>query len=131
MDECEAELAACFEDASCLSDSAAVVVDVLQGHEADHEVELGIREGKFRGVRALHLDVRVRLAGGTDHLFGRIDSDDHVAKLLQVAREPSFATAEIERTSARAWHEFQEKVAMKVPIAVVVRGSSPRDEGAG
>jgi hypothetical protein len=56
-----------------------------------------------------------------------IDADDLVPKLLQMARQPPLATADVNRPPSRARYDLQELIPMKAPVAIVPRGAGPGD----
>ncbi len=54
-----------------------------------------------------------------------------VPELLEVAREASLTTSEVERSPPRRRDELEELIAMELPVAVVAWRPSPRDPALG
>jgi hypothetical protein len=50
-----------------------------------------------------------------------------MAEPLQVTRKPTFATAYVEGPPSGSGQEAKEQIAVISPVAVVVRGTGPRD----
>jgi hypothetical protein len=118
VDDGDAESAAPLEHPSGFSNRALEVVDVLERHERDHEIEGGVLEHQVRSVAQVHRDLGIRLLRGSDHRRRAVHADDLVAELLQVARQPPLAAPEVERAFSRQRHELEEQVSMELPVAV-------------
>ena len=125
MGDRDAEAAAGLEHTSGLAHDASQVVQVHQHHERDDEIARAVLDRQSGGVRLA--DVKRRIGGprGLDERGRRVERAHVVAALLQVAREPTFAAADIEGQPAGRRQQFEEALPMKAPVGVVVRLARP------
>ena len=86
-----------------------------------------VGERQLGGIRNDVLAARVCLPSGGDHRLRRVEPDSAVPEFLQVARDPSLATADVERQTPRRRDEFEETLAMKPPVTVVSGLPRPAD----
>ena len=86
-----------------------------------------VGERQFGGIRNEVLAARVCVPSGGDHRLGRVEPDGPVPELLQVARYPSLATADVERQAPGRGDEVEETLAMKPPVTVVSGLPRPAD----
>ena len=98
MDDRKAEAAARLEHASRFRDGQLEVVDVLERHERDHEVEVAVLERQRGGVGEPNVELGVGLACGGDHRPRRVDAD-HVVTRASSGR----ARACLRRSRGRAF----------------------------
>ncbi len=125
MHDGQSESSARLEDAGGLADRGGHVVDVHQRHEGDREIGMSVGERQLGGIRNDVLTARVEVASSRDHRLGRVEPDGAVTQLLQIARHPPFAAADVDREAAGRRDEVEEALAMKTPVAVVPRLARP------
>ena len=97
----EAHAAAGLEHARALPNGCVQVVDVLEGHERDHEVERAVSEREPRRRGEVHLERRVGGARRRDHGRRRVDADDRMSAGREVACDPALPAPQIEGAPAR------------------------------
>ena len=102
MDDRKAQPAAGLEDARALAYRSIQVVDILERHERDDEVERTVRKRERGSVGEVHLDRGIGCACGFDHLGRQVDADHRVSARREIAREATLAASEVEGAPARA-----------------------------
>jgi hypothetical protein len=117
----EAQPPAGLEDPGRLADRAADVIDVLQRHERDHEVDGPVSERDPSGVSPAHGDRRLARGRRLDHRGRRIQTHHPMTKHCEVARQTPFAAAQIERPASGLRHDRHEEVLMEPVVAASSR----------
>ena len=93
--------------------------------KAIREIGMSVWERQLGGIRNQVLAARVRVSRGGDHRLRRVEPDGAVPELLQVARYPPLAAADVDRQAAGRGDDVEETLAMKSPVAVVSGLPSP------
>ena len=103
------------------------IINVLQGHEGEHEVAALVGQRQLSCTRAAIVAVWVRFSSSINHCLGDVYSDDLVSDGLQITRQPALTTANVYREFAGRRQQREELVSVKPPIAIVVWCAGPLD----
>ena len=95
MHDRHTEPAVALEHTGGLPNRAFEVLDILERHERDNEIEGVVAERQRSGIGEVSLQVAIRLAPRGQHRRRRIDSKNQMAARFQIAGQPAFPAAEV------------------------------------
>jgi len=123
----DAEVAARLKHTCNFPHRSRHVVDVVKRHEGNGQIRAGFLEWKGCRVSLADIYRRVEFLRRSNKSRRRIHADNLMAEPFQVTGKPTFATAYVEGPPSGSGQEVKEQIAVISPIAVVARGTGPRD----
>ncbi len=115
-------------DAGDLSNTCFHLVNVLEAHEGHCAVGHRVSKRECGSITQHDGTPRTRVGrSGHGHRPRPIDPNDLMTKTRQITPDTAFAAANVERQTPRGRHQWQKRVPVKPPIAVMTRRPRPGD----
>src|SRR5581483_1621822 len=103
------------------------IVEVMDRHVGDDQVERGIDQGHAGCVRNQHRNRRLRVARCTSQARRSVQRDDPMTRRAKVAGDPALAAPEVERQPPGRRQHREERGASEAPVGVVTGLPRPAD----